>query len=324
MKTLFGFIALLNVLSIVSQAQAPDNFSFKGNYKITTPGTISVTTNDGFINVSSTEANEIEVYYIVKKDNRVVDMDLEELKSHLNVSIENSTNHFELIITQKESDWVKNWKDRYTVSLQINAPRQSACTLKTSDGDIMLKNFQGGQYCKTSDGNITIDNLTGDLVAQTSDGNINIANIQGTSELVTSDGQINAEHIQGNLTGKTSDGDIFFNDLRGENFAKTSDGNISFEAMKGSLNAQTSDGDIRGTITQLSNSLYLKTSDGNISVTIPKSLGLDLLLKGERIDTKLEDFSGDAREHSIEGKIRGGGVRVELTTSDGTISLNYQ
>jgi DUF4097 and DUF4098 domain-containing protein YvlB len=240
------------------------------------------------------------------------------------VSIENSTDHFELIITQKESDWVKNWKDRYTVSLQINAPRRSACTLKTSDGDIRLKNFQGEQYCKTSDGNISVKDVNGDLNAQTSDGNINLMNIQGSCELVTSDGDINAENIQGGLNGKTSDGSITLHNVQGENAARTSDGNIVFDGMKGSINAQTSDGDIRGEINALSNALYLKTSDGDITVTIPKSLGLDLFLRGERIDTKLEDFSGEAREHSVEGKIRGGGVHVELTTSDGAISLNYQ
>jgi len=324
MKTLIGTLVLLALLNNAVHAQAPVDFSFKGNYRISAPGKITITTNDGFINVSSTESNDIEVYFIVKKDNRVIDMNLDELKSHLNVSLISTTNEFELVITQKESDWIKNWKDRYTVSLQISAPRRSACTLKTSDGDIRLKNFQGGQYCKTSDGNITIDNLNGNLTAQTSDGNINVSNIQGTCDLATSDGHINAEHIQGDLSSKTSDGDIILNDLRGENSAKTSDGNIDFVALKGSLNAQTSDGDIHGTITQLSNSLYLKTSDGNISVTIPDGLGLDLLLKGEKINTKLENFSGDTREHSIEGKIRGGGTRVELTTSDGTISLNYQ
>jgi len=250
-------------------------------------------------------------------------MSLKELKSHLNVSITSTNDEFELAITQKESEWIKNWKDRYTVSLQINAPRRSSCTLKTSDGNIRLQNFQGDQYCKTSDGNITIDNLTGDMIAHTSDGNINVTNIQGSCELGTSDGHINAEHIEGNLSSKTSDGDITLNDLRGENSARTSDGNIDFEALVGSLNAQTSDGDIRGTITQLSNSLYLKTSDGNISVSIPDGQGLDLLLKGEKINTKLENFSGDTREHSVEGKIRGGGVHVELTTSDGNIALNY-
>ena len=52
-------------------------------------------------------------------------------------------------------------------------------------------------------------------------------------------------------------------------------------------------------------------------------LGLNILLKGEDIHTKLEHFSGESSDHRVEGKIRGGGIDVELITSEGNINLNY-
>ncbi len=308
----------------MANAQIPHDFSFKGIYKIAAPAEMTIATNDGFINVGATESNEIEVFFIVKKDDRVLDINLEELRSHLNVSITNSADRLEIIITQKDSDWTKSWKDRYNVSLQINAPQRTSCTLKTSDGDISLKKMEGEQECKTSDGNIAVEDIKGKLTAQTSDGDITLIHIQGNCELITSDGNIKAGHIQGSVSGKTSDGDIVLKDVEGENNARTSDGDILFEGMNGSLNAQTSDGDIRGDLTQLRNPLYLKTSDGNISVTIPDGLGLDLILKGEEISTKLTNFSGDKGDHHVEGKINGGGISVELVTSDGDITINYQ
>ncbi len=120
------------------------------------------------------------------------------------------------------------------------------------------------------------------------------------------------------------DGNIIFEDTNGENIAKTSDGNIVFENLRGALTAQTSDGDIRGDLIHLTNKLYLKTSDGNISVTVPDGLGMNVRLKGEGIYTKLDDFSGDTSDHLVEGTIRGGGIEVELITSDGNINLDYK
>lgn len=341
MKRLISIIATVLFLTNAVFSQVPDEFSFRASYKIATPAQISITTSDGFIHVNSKESNTVEVFFIVKKDNRVVDMDLDELGEHLDVDIMSNNDRLEIKIVQKESNWIKNWKDRYNVSMQINAPRLTSCSLKTSDGNISLNDFEGSQECKTSDGNISVDKVIGNLHARTSDGNINATNIHGSTEMITSDGNINVENIQGSATCKTSDGtinaeqiqggidavtsdgNIFLTATQGDNNARTSDGNIIFESMKGSLKAQTSDGDIRGDLSSLNNSLYLKTSDGDISVTIPDGLGLDLDLKGEDIHTKLENFSGDTSDHHITGKIRGGGISVELITSDGDINLNY-
>ncbi len=341
MKRILGIIASGIFLATSVLAQAPDEFSFRETYRISTPAQISITTSDGFIRVNSKESNMVEVFFIVRKDNRILDMDLDELREHLDVEIMSNNDRLEIKIIQKESNWIKNWKDRYNVSMQINAPRLTSCALKTSDGNISMNDFEGNQQCKTSDGNISVEKIKGNLQAQTSDGNIDASNIYGSSELLTSDGNINVENIQGAANCKTSDGsikalkieggidavtsdgNIFLTETQGDNNAKTSDGNIVFESMKGSLRAQTSDGDIRGDLSLLNNSLYLKTSDGDISVTIPDGLGLDLDLKGEDIHTKLENFSGDTSDHHITGKIRGGGIAVELITSDGDISLNY-
>ncbi|MCD4694800.1 MAG: DUF4097 domain-containing protein, partial [Bacteroidales bacterium] len=84
-----------------------------------------------------------------------------------------------------------------------------------------------------------------------------------------------------------------------------------------------SDGDIRGNFLKITDKLSLVTSDGDIDISIPKGLGLDLKLKGETLKTPLMNFSGKTDEHHIEGKVNGGGIPLELITSDGTIILTY-
>ena len=322
-------------------AQTPDDFSFKKTYKISTPAEMSISTNDGFIKAYSKEINEIEVFFIVKKNDRVIDMDLEELEDHLDVSISSSNRELEIVIKQEQTSWAKNWKDRYYVSMQILAPQKTVCNLKTSDGDVEMTGFSGDQICRTSDGDIEVENIIGELSARTSDGNINVLDIDGAVELQTSDGDINIGNIKGETTLKTSDGkisakiikgdvnavtsdgNILLEDVIGISNARTSDGNINFENLTGGLTGQTSDGNISGNFDKLDDRLYLKTSDGNISVTVPNGLGMDLSLRGEDINMRLDNFSGETSDHKIEGTIRGGGVEVELVTSDGDINLNY-
>ena len=341
MKKTLALFAIISIIILQTAAQNPDDFSFAKSFKISSPAEIDISTNDGFIHAFGNKSDEIKVFFIVRKNNRVVDMALEELEEHLTVEIQSRGNELTIAVKQRNTDWIRNWKNRYYVSLHILAPTQTACNLKSSDGDIELYGFSGDQICKTSDGNILVEGIEGDLYTRTSDGDIDISSIVGAVELTTSDGDIKAVKIKGESTFKTSDGNIYAGDLEGDVFATTSDGNIIlentlgsntlrisdgniiFENMRGSLTAQTSDGDIRGDLSSLTNKLYLKTSDGNISVGVPQGLGMDVRLKGEDIHTNLEDFSGNTSDHLIEGTIRGGGVEVELITSDGDINLNY-
>jgi DUF4097 and DUF4098 domain-containing protein YvlB len=323
MKRHLFLTAAFSFLVLLVYAQTPDDFSFRSTYKISTPAEMSISTSDGFIVVNDHNSKNIEVFFIVTKNNHVEDIDLEELEEHVEVDIESSNDRLEIRIRHKESSWMKNWRDRYNVSFQINAPSRTACNLKTSDGDISLTGFQGEQSCKTSDGNIDVEDISGNLTADTSDGDIIVLGIEGSIELNTSDGKIMASNIDGNTKVGTSDGNIILEEISGENYAKTSDGNIVFENMRGSLSAQTSDGDIRGNLEQLTDELYLKTSDGNISVTVPDGIGMNVRLKGEDINIQLENFSGKTGDHLVEGTIRGGGVDVEMITSDGDINLNY-
>jgi len=322
-------------------AQAPDDYSFKQSYEVSSPAEMYIKTNDGFIHCFSGNRDEIQVYFIVKKNGRVQNIDLSELEEQLDVDISNAGNSLEIEVTQRERNWITNWKDRYHVSFHIIAPKRTDCILRTSDGNIEMADFVGDQElrtsdgnieaegiagmlsARTSDGNIVVHSINGDVSLQTSDGNIDVENIQGECRFRTSDGKIVSRQIEGDVEAITSDGNIILENASGRHSARTSDGNIDFEDLEGGLLAQTSDGDIRGNLKVLSSRIALKTSDGDIDVTVPNGLGMDILLKGEDINTQLRDFSGDTKDHRIEGKIRGGGVEVELVTSDGDVSLNY-
>jgi DUF4097 and DUF4098 domain-containing protein YvlB len=303
---IFASLLLCCVLSL-SVAFAQDH-SFRESYPMSVPASLYISSSDGNIDVTSSSGNEIEVFYIVKRGNRLLKTSKKELEREDNITVDVSHEKNSLRIVVKYPNSIRgfNWNDQVSVSFSIKVPKQTSADLNTSDGNVGISGLSGDQQCKTSDGNIRLADIVGNVVGATSDGNVH------------------ADKIRGSLEIKTSDGDIDLTEINGRTSVRTSDGNISFRNLAGSFSGTTSDGNIRGNILELKTELAAKTGDGNISVTIPDKLGLDLDIHGESLNVPLANFTGNSDEKTIRGKANGGGIAVNLSTSDGNITLVYQ
>lgn len=357
MLKVYILLAISLFLTVIGKAQDQD-FSFKENYELNEPANISVTTNDGNIKVSPSSNNQLQALFIVKKDGRVMDISRSDLEEYFTLTIVRTSDNLDITVKPKKS--YSTWRNRMSVSVTLFTPKQTSCDLRSSDGNINISDLMGKQEMKTSDGNITSRGVKGNMIARTSDGNIDVSDTKGNIELITSDGNLDVKKVKGSVNGRTSDGnavadniqgdvvmatsdgnaqannvrgglqltssdgDIRATDSNGNTKLKTSDGNVSFSDMGGSLSAVTSDGDIRGNMVSLKDNLYVKTTDGNIEVTVPDNIGLDLAIRGQRIHTKLNQFDGESKDRSVNGKINGGGIPIELTSSDGSVSLSYR
>ena len=297
-------------------------FSFKESFALTQPSQLSISSSDGDIDVVNIEGANTDVFFIVKKQNKVLNMNREALEKELELTVEKTANSLTIVVKYPNSQGVIDWHERVTVSFRVQAPKGTSCDLRTSDGNISLKGLTPDQKMRTSDGNIQVDNVRGAVWASTSDGNINVHNVGGTLEVKTSDGDVHVSEAFSGATASSSDGNITITKAKGDVRAKTSDGDIVFQDLEGALTASTSDGNIKGNIQRLTKELSAHTSDGNISITVPANLGLDLDIKGESLDVPLTNFSGRSDEKRIQGKSNGGGIPVNLSTS-GNVRLSY-
>lgn len=323
MKTFSIFCALLFTLvyPVVAQERG---YSFKENYAVSAPAQLSISTSDGNIEVVPSNDKGIQVYYVVKKGNKLQKISRQELEKEVNVSVEQHSNSLSIKIEQKNQNWVGfNFGNGLEVGFILHVPRETAAKLRTSDGNISIKGLSANQELHTSDGNIRIADVKGNINGKTSDGNVSLHNISGNLNIRTSDGDIQLGNIVGNVQISTSDGNIRLEQVRGYVSLKTSDGDISFDKLSGSLKASTSDGNIRGSIVDLKKELVLKTSDGTIDVTVPNQLGLDLMMKGSSLSVPLQNFSGRSDKKIIQGKMNGGGIAVNLSSSDGFVKLAF-
>jgi len=322
MKTHFALVSLIMICISITYGQ-DSRYSFKESYDLGTPAQVSVSCSDGNIEVVAMEGKKTDVFFIVEKYNKVLTISREELEKEFIVEVVQTGNSLSIVVKHRNEASSFNWKDRMEVSFRLQVPKETACDMRTSDGNISLKGLTRDQKVKTSDGNIEVSSITGSLLGSTSDGNINIQKIAGAVDLKTSDGNIRLDDIRGDARASTSDGNILVNKISGNTTLKTSDGDISFADLSGSLNAATSDGNVNGNLVQLKGELAIKTSDGNISVAIPGNIGLDLNIKGESLDVPLSNFTGQSDEKSIHGKSNGGGHAVNLSTS-GNVKLSYR
>lgn len=320
MKTATILFTMLITIGITVRAQ-DDKSSFNDTFEISSPAEFNASVSDGFIHVNPKESNSIKINYIVRKGNSIVNISREELEAHLSIDIIQNSGLVDISVKHKKEFRWNDWKDSYNVSLEVYVPQNTSCNVQSSDGDIRVKGLSGRQKCRTSDGDIALYGINGNTEAQTSDGDITMQDIIGNVNLTTSDGDIKADNVEGDATFITSDGDVELYNIVGYISARTSDGDIYFKDIAGAFKGQTSDGDITGNIVKLNNELRLATSDGDIRVTVPKDLGMNIYLKGEDINANLDHFDGEAREHLIKGKVRGGGVQVELSASDGRVTL---
>jgi DUF4097 and DUF4098 domain-containing protein YvlB len=322
MKT-FNLTLAVCILCTSASMSQDFEYSFKEDYKVSIPARLALSSFDGNIEIIPSDGNVIQVYYIVKKDIRLMRIGRAELEKELIVEVDHDNDRLEISVKPKDN-WTFNWRDRMNVHFKVYVPTQTSCDLNTSDGNVALSGLSGPQQFRTSDGNIRVSEIGGDIRGSTSDGNILAERIKGSAELKTSDGDLILENIAGNVRSSTSDGNIRIMKVNGDISLRTSDGDISFETISGSLEAVTSDGNVKGNMADLRNQLTVRTSDGNIDLIIPEGLGLNLNIKGESLQVPLTNFTGHSDDERIEGQLNGGGVAVNLVTSDGRVKLSHQ
>ena len=304
-KIVVAFVAIFAffLTAATAQAQPSSSDAYRTeSFSVSGDTDLEVQTSGGSIQVYGTERGEVRVEMYVRKRGKYVDpgeADLDEW----DISINKQGSKVYAVAERKGN---RRWgRNSYSISFAVYAPRNTETDLRTSGGSIRLESLAGTQIARTSGGSMRAENIDGDLNLRTSGGTIRIADIQGNIEAKTSGGSIDVGKAIGDVT------------------AHTSGGSITIEGVSGNLSARTSGGSIRAYFDELGDEIDLSTSGGSIRVTVPKGAGLDVDLRGNRVNTELQNFSGSSKRRSLEGSLNGGGTSLRARTSGGSVTLNY-
>lgn len=142
-------------------------------------------------------------------------------------------------------------------------------------------------------------------------------------ELHTSGGSIDIADLTGNIDADTSGGSISVGNITGKVELHTSGGSITTEDIFGPIDANTSGGSIRTTFAQqLTEDAELNTSGGSITAYLVSDIKIDInaSTSGGRVRSEF-DIDGRVKKTSVKGEINGGGPKLRLHTSGGSISI---
>lgn len=143
-------------------------------------------------------------------------------------------------------------------------------------------------------------------------------------DVETAGGSIKVKDLNGNVNAHTSGGSIALGQIDGLVDVHTSGGSINVDEVTGTIKAHTSGGSISARISkQPTGDSKLTTSGGSITAYLVENIAVDLTARtsGGRVRSEF-DVNGDIDKKSIVGSINGGGPKLVLKTSGGSVQVN--
>ncbi|HYJ34480.1 MAG TPA: DUF4097 family beta strand repeat-containing protein [Candidatus Binatia bacterium] len=145
-------------------------------------------------------------------------------------------------------------------------------------------------------------------------------------DLSTTNGAIRVRAVQGKVDIATTNGDVEASSVRGSLSARTTNGEVRLARIEGAADAATTNGSIAVEMSALPprGAMQMGTTNGNIELALPREVHANLEARTTNgrvnINYKLAT-QGSITSKSIQGTIGGGGVRIELQTTNGNIDV---
>jgi len=274
-------MAAIGASSTAAPVRADD---WSKSYTISKRADLHVATDDGDVNIISSDQKQIDAHVTTTGSYRIgpSDVRIEESQSgdRVDIGVHLPRMNFHFFGSRHGS-----------VRVEVRVPRDLDVDVHTGDGNVAMQPVAGRIRIDTGDGNVSADGVRGTVRMHSSDGHINGTNMDGSLEVDTGDGRIN-------VRGR-------FDSL----ILKTGDGSIEAEAASGS---------------KIASSWMLHSGDGHINLRLPSDFSADLDAHTGDGHITLDipiSVAGSLSRSSIHGKINGGGGSLSISSGDGSIHL---
>jgi DUF4097 and DUF4098 domain-containing protein YvlB len=209
-------------------------------------------------------------------------------------------------------------------------------TYNTMVGDVVITEVRGGALLSTNAGRVQLGSVFGDCVVKSSGGALQLGEILGSLRASTRAGDIFVEAARRGGTIETTGGTIRLLYTGGPTRLVSGGGDIIVRQAAGAIDATTHSGDISISVdrTMRNQKIDATTEKGNIVLNVSPQFGADfdltIVTDDPDANTIAADFTGlsisreqvgaKTRIHAT-GKINGGGDRVTLEATDGSIRI---
>ncbi len=206
----------------------------------------------------------------------------------------------------------------------------------TGLGDVVINEVRGGAQLSTDAGKVQLGSVTGDATVNSRGGSLQLGEILGALKASTRAGDIFVEAARRGGTIETTGGTIRLLYTGGPTRLVSGGGDVVVRQAVGPIDAETRSGDILIAMDRSAKKQKIdaKTDKGNILLNLPTSFAADIdvtIITTDPIahtvhsdfpglSVSNEQFDGKTRIRAT-GKINGGGERVTLHATGGSIRI---
>ena len=297
--------------------------SFDRSLKVTGAVEMEVTTGSGNIDVRSGNSSTVHVHGTIRASDSWRDSsgDAERKVRFLesNPPIEQSGN----VIRIGHID-DPELRRNISISYELEVPAETRLTSSTGSGHLNISGISGPLKANSGSGSLKISGIGGEAELETGSGDVEADSIKGRVRIRTGSGWIRGSGIAGAITAVTGSGDIRLEQTApGDVRVETGSGGAEVSGVRGGLDARAGSGSI--TVSGEPTSEWrLHSGSGTLTVRLTSQVGFDLdaHTSSGHIDTVPPiTVQGSFGRGHIQGKARGGGVRLELETGSGNIRI---
>jgi Putative adhesin len=141
----------------------------------------------------------------------------------------------------------------------------------------------------------------------------------------TVNGGVALAGTRGKVRVETTNGGIDVKDVQGDVNASSTNGGITATRITGAVKAGTTNGAIEADLVDFpeGSDLQFETTNGGITVRLPRDarLSVDASTTNGRVQSDFEVPGAAKGKRSLEGDINGGGGRLVLSTTNGSIEI---
>ena len=319
-KLMIGIVMLAGLVMVQAlPAWAAAEGSFQRSLKVSGAVDIDITTGSGSISVRTGNADTVEIVGRIRASSWLGNAEEKVRRLESNPPIYQSGNSIR-IGHVSEVDFFKN----ISISYELVVPSETRLKSHSGSGNQTIDGIRGPLDVNAGSGSVKASNIGSTVRAETGSGSIDLDRIKGNVHAQAGSGSIRAMDIGGGFEGNTGSGRITLSQAApGAVRVETGSGGMELRGVRGSLEARagsggiTAEGDPTG-------GWMLHSGSGSIHLRFPSDASFDLNARTGSGSISLEHpvtVQGKLGRKEIRGKVRGGGVPVEVQTGSGNIEI---
>ena len=258
------FLILLLCLSVLGASAFAEEWN--KTYQVGDKPTLRVDTNDASVEITRGASHTFSA--------RVISEGVSIGSSGVRVTEHQDGDKVDLQVHVPNHGWGIHISMHQGVRIEVQVPTETALDLHSGDGHIAVDGISGQARLDTGDGQIQVRNFNGGVHAHTGDGHMTIDGVLTDVDLRTGDGHIDLTVRPGSKMNNgwlihTSDGRVearLPQDFAAELYAHTGDGHIQLD-MPVTVNGTTERERIRGKLNGGGPLLEITTGDGSIHIS---------------------------------------------------------